>query len=481
MKLVMTTAALSALLAASLPTASSAFGGVSVSSASSNRVAFGGRHLPSDDARRRASDSSTTALFAESSQITMPALSSTMKEGRVVSWLKSEGDPIEAGEAIMVVESDKADMDVEAFEDGFLAKIMVEEGETAPVGDVVALVAAEEDEIGEVAASAGSGMDVEAFEDGFLAKIVVEEGETADVGAPVGVLVENKADIAAVSAATAAAVAPAAGTSAMPADPSPAAAESAGAASAPDCEFSQIDMPALSSTMKEGKVVSWLKSEGDSIEAGEAIMVVESDKADMDVEAFEDGILAAIITDEGESGAVGAPVALIASDEGDVAALQAYAAALKGGGGAVAAAPAAAAPAPAGGFQYGKYDEYLKQRDGAAAAPAAEAPAAAAPAPAGGFQYGKYDDKLWDNEAKKDVYAAWDPASPRSTLNFNPFETFEGNSPDASGIYPGENRYKDPIRPDMNFAQMTLEREEMEERAANPKPGNTPGCAGCKN
>jgi len=132
------------------------------------------------------------------------------------------------------------------------------------------------------------------------------------------------------------------------------------------------------------------------------------------------------------------------------------------------------------------FEEYLKQRDGAAAAPAAEAPAAAAPAaaapaPAGGFQYGKYDDKLWDNEAKKDVYAAWDPASPRSTLNFNPFETFEGNSPDASGIYPGENRYKDPIRPDMNFAQMTLEREEMEERAANPKPGNTPGCPGCKN
>ena len=68
-------------------------------------------------------------------------------------------------------------------------------------------------------------------------------------------------------------------------------------------------MPALSSTMKEGKVVSWLKAEGDPISAGEAIMVVESDKADMDVEAFDDGFLAAIITGEGDSGAVGAPVA----------------------------------------------------------------------------------------------------------------------------------------------------------------------------
>lgn len=104
-------------------------------------------------------------------------------------------------------------------------------------------------------------------------------------------------------------------------------------ASAPDFEFSQIDMPALSSTMKEGKVVSWIKAEGDAIESGEAIMVVESDKADMDVEAFEDGFLAAIITDEGETGLVGAPVALIAQEEKDIPALQAYAASLSGNGG----------------------------------------------------------------------------------------------------------------------------------------------------
>lgn len=101
-------------------------------------------------------------------------------------------------------------------------------------------------------------------------------------------------------------------------------------AAIPDFPFSQIDMPALSSTMKEGKVVSWLKSEGDQISAGEAIMVVESDKADMDVEAFEDGFLAAILTGEGESGAVGAPVALIATEEKDISALKAYASELSG-------------------------------------------------------------------------------------------------------------------------------------------------------
>jgi len=96
--------------------------------------------------------------MADAIKITMPALSSTMKEGRVVSWLKSEGDEIEAGEAIMVVESDKADMDVEAFEDGYLAKILTEEGEMAEVGAVVALVAAEEGDVDAVA-SGGAGDD----------------------------------------------------------------------------------------------------------------------------------------------------------------------------------------------------------------------------------------------------------------------------------------------------------------------------------
>ena len=99
----------------------------------------------------------STALNAEAIKITMPALSSTMKEGRVVSWLKSEGDAIEAGEAIMVVESDKADMDVEAFEDGYLAKIITAEGETAEVGAVVALVATEEADIAAVAAGGDGG------------------------------------------------------------------------------------------------------------------------------------------------------------------------------------------------------------------------------------------------------------------------------------------------------------------------------------
>merc|ERR1712127_385918 len=97
------------------------------------------------------------------------------------------------------------------------------------------------------------------------------------------------------------------------------------------------------------------------------------------------------------------------------------------------------------------------------------------------FEFGEYQDQLWDNEAKKVIYGKWDPSSPRSTRNSNPFETFGGNSPDASGIYPGELRYKDPTRGDVSYAIMLEEKAEKETRDANPKAGDVPGAPGCKN
>lgn len=80
-------------------------------------------------------------------EVFMPALSSTMTEGKIVSWIKSPGDKIEKGETVVVVESDKADMDVESFYEGYLALITVPAGESAPVGSAIALVAETEAEI----------------------------------------------------------------------------------------------------------------------------------------------------------------------------------------------------------------------------------------------------------------------------------------------------------------------------------------------
>ncbi len=106
----------------------------------------------------------------------------------------------------------------------------------------------------------------------------------------------------------------------------------------------EVFMPALSSTMTEGKIVSWEKAPGDKVAKGETILIVESDKADMDVESFNEGYMAAIVVDAGGSAPVGSTIALIAETEAEVEAAKAQAASLAGG---ASAAPAAAAPAPA--------------------------------------------------------------------------------------------------------------------------------------
>ncbi len=86
----------------------------------------------------------------------MPALSSTMTEGKIVEWLKQPGDRVERGESVLVVESDKADMDVESFNEGFLAAVLMPAGGTAPVGETIGLIVESEAEIAAAAAGAAS-------------------------------------------------------------------------------------------------------------------------------------------------------------------------------------------------------------------------------------------------------------------------------------------------------------------------------------
>ena len=88
----------------------------------------------------------------------MPALSSTMTEGKIVEWLKKPGDKVGRGESVLVVESDKADMDVESFNEGYLAAVLMPAGSTAPVGETIGLIVETEAEIAEAQAkSGGSG------------------------------------------------------------------------------------------------------------------------------------------------------------------------------------------------------------------------------------------------------------------------------------------------------------------------------------
>ena len=85
-----------------------------------------------------------------SHEIFMPALSSTMTEGKIVEWLKNPGDKVERGESVLVVESDKADMDVESFQDGYLAVVLMPAGSTAPVGETIGIIVENEKDIASV-------------------------------------------------------------------------------------------------------------------------------------------------------------------------------------------------------------------------------------------------------------------------------------------------------------------------------------------
>ena len=99
-------------------------------------------------------------LAMGSTDITMPALSSTMTEGKIVSWAKNVGDKVEAGEVLLVVESDKADMDVESYDDGYLAAILTQEGDSAAVGSAVAIIVDTSEEIAGVGGSGSTGCGV---------------------------------------------------------------------------------------------------------------------------------------------------------------------------------------------------------------------------------------------------------------------------------------------------------------------------------
>lgn len=80
-------------------------------------------------------------------KIVMPPLGETMDEGTIVAWLKKVGDPVEWGEPIFEVETDKTIVQVEAFGNGVLRKIIVPEGETVPIGKVLGIIADPEDPV----------------------------------------------------------------------------------------------------------------------------------------------------------------------------------------------------------------------------------------------------------------------------------------------------------------------------------------------
>ena len=246
--------------------------------------------------------------------INMPRLSDTMEEGVVAKWLKKVGDKVNEGDILAEIETDKATMEFESFHSGTLLYIGLQEGESAKVDTLLAIIGKE-------------GEDISALIGG---------------GAPAPAKAEAAAPAAAPAPAKAEAAAPAAA-------PAPAA---TGAAVPAGVEI--VTMPRLSDTMTEGTVASWLKKVGDTVKEGDILAEIETDKATMEFESFYAGTLLYIGLKEGESASVDSLLAIIGPAGTDV---NAVLAAVQGGGAAPAApaakaeskeaAPAAPAAAPA--------------------------------------------------------------------------------------------------------------------------------------
>src|SRR5215475_9779295 len=87
-------------------------------------------------------------------KVVMPKLSDAMESGKIIKWLKKEGDRIQGGDILAEVETDKADVEMEAFGAGVLRKILVSAGDAAPVGAMIAVIAEPSDDIASVVGSA---------------------------------------------------------------------------------------------------------------------------------------------------------------------------------------------------------------------------------------------------------------------------------------------------------------------------------------
>jgi len=213
--------------------------------------------------------------------IRMPKMSDTMEEGVIAEWHKKVGDKIKSGEVIAEVETDKATMDLESYYDGTLLYIGVQKGDAVPIDGVMAVVGEE-------------GEDYKSLLEGGSDNGSKEEAPAKD---------KAKSEAPAVETAT-------------PDKPAAKPAQSTEKINA-----AVVRMPKMSDTMEEGTLVSWQKKVGDKVKSGDILAEVETDKATMELEAYEDGTLLYVGIKEGEAVPVDGIIAVIGEDGANVEAL----------------------------------------------------------------------------------------------------------------------------------------------------------------
>ncbi|MGE0561727.1 MAG: pyruvate dehydrogenase complex dihydrolipoamide acetyltransferase [Flavobacteriales bacterium] len=203
--------------------------------------------------------------------VRMPKLSDTMTEGVVAKWHKKIGDVVKEGDLLAEIETDKATMEFESFVDGILLHIGVPEKGAAPVDSILAIFGKKGEDISSLL-SGGSTPTTKAE----AKKEVAEEPQT-------------KVEVKTVDTS--------------------------------NVKATVVRMPKLSDTMTDGVVAKWHKKVGDKVASGDLLADIETDKATMEFESFEDGYLLYIGIENGGSAPVDAVLAIIGEKGADYKAL----------------------------------------------------------------------------------------------------------------------------------------------------------------
>ena len=205
--------------------------------------------------------------------INMPRLSDTMEEGVVAKWLVNIGDKVSEGDILAEIETDKATMEFESFHDGVLLHIGINEGETAAVDTLLAIIGEKNEDISSI-------LNPEIKKDSAQLDLVdqINETEKNNDDSHLEIIEDSK-------------------------DSSK--------------NFEIIKMPRLSDTMEEGTVSTWLVKVGEKVNEGDILAEIETDKATMEFESFYEGTLLYIGINEGETATVDSLLAIIGDENAD--------------------------------------------------------------------------------------------------------------------------------------------------------------------
>ena len=204
--------------------------------------------------------------------VRMPKLSDTMTDGVIAKWHKKVGDKVKSGELLADIETDKATMEFESFQDGVLLHIGVQEKQAVPVDSVIAILGKE-------------GEDISSLLNGSVAKASVTSSVVEKQDAPVQT--NNNSSQA----------------TALPAG------------------VEVVRMPKLSDTMTDGVIEKWHKKVGDKVKSGELLADIATDKATMEFESFQDGVLLHIGVQEKQSIPVDSIIAILGKGGEDINAI----------------------------------------------------------------------------------------------------------------------------------------------------------------